>query len=248
MVGSPRWQDWRTNNPRRIGDILDLIRATPIIDVRSNALLQAYFYGGPLQEIKSRDPRYSLGVHLSTVRDHYVTEFNIESDTRTYARKFFSKIFDDDKDFMEPSKYICTEWIDEPIDNVTEILNFKVNVRVNLLLPDKVLVEQFKTLLGSLRDTPQRTGIGIANKQKFDFHGWVRFGVIPYLDLQIWEKESGKKIPNRVMADAIFPPGEGGEEVVRKTTSKLADELLTLKHRELLAALAAHEIAEQNTA
>ena len=50
------------------------------------------------------------------------------------------------------------------------------------------------------------------------------------------------------MADAIFLPGEGGEEVVRKTTAKLARELLTLKHLETLAALAAQEIAERNPA
>ena len=56
----------------------------------------------------------------------------------------------------------------------------------------------------------------------------------------------GKKIPNRVVADAIFRLGEGGEEVVRKTTQKLASLVLTDSHLQLLASIAAQEIVERN--
>lgn len=107
---------------------------------------------------------------------------------------------------------------------------------------------QFERLLNDLRSTLRRKSIVTKNWRKPDFADWNRFGVLPYLDLRIWGQETGTRISNRVMADAIFLPGEGGEEVVRKTTAKLARELLTLKHLETLAALAAQEIAERNPA
>ena len=48
------------------------------------------------------------------------------------------------------------------------------------------------------------------------------------------------------MADAIFPQGEGGEEVVRKTTKPLAESVLGKGFLEKLEAIAAHEKAERN--
>jgi hypothetical protein len=49
------------------------------------------------------------------------------------------------------------------------------------------------------------------------------------------------------MADAIFPPGEGGEEIVRKTTSKIAKELMADGNLKFLAALASQRIVEANS-
>ena len=113
-------------------------------------------------------------------------------------------------------------------------------------LPDKVLIEQFKQMLESRRKPLLKVGISIENKLRPDFEGWAKFGVLPYLDLNTWAELEGLTIPNRVMADAIFPVGEGGEEVVRKTTEKIAKEILTKSHLNKLAALAAQEIAERN--
>lgn len=251
LIGSPRWESWQANGPPKTGRqtmrALALVRDMPIVDVAKNDLLRAYFYGGAMQELKTCDLRYSFGVHLTTVRNLYLTEGHIERDKRTHARGFFAQIFNDENSLAYPLVYKHVDWIDEPVDNIGYSGGFAVNLRVNMLLPDKVLVEQFKRVLNELRSPLQRAGISIANTQKPDFSDWVRFGVLPYLDLQIWQREVGVKIPNRVMADAIFLPGEGGEEVVRKTTAKFAKELLTRKHLETLAALAAHEIAERNT-
>jgi Family of unknown function (DUF6387) len=68
---------------------------------------------------------------------------------------------------------------------------------------------------------------------------------LPYADLLIWAKENKVKIPNRVFADAIFPQGEGGEEVVRKTTRPLAKRVLGSLNMEILEARAASELAER---
>lgn len=245
LVGSPRWKSWtETESHDRIDiRVLETLRENPLPDIAGNDLLRAYFYGGAMHEIKSRDPRYSLGVHLATVRNLYRTEGNIEREKRDYARKFFAQFENHDWLSETPIKFKYVDWIDEPVDLFACSASFGVNVSVNLLVPDKLLVEQFKQMLKDLR----RKGLGMENCAKSDFLGWSRFGVLPYLDLKIWEHETGMKIPNRVMADAIFPPGEGGEEVVRKTTAKLAQELLTRKSLEILASIAAHEIAEQNT-
>jgi len=176
----------------------------------------------------------------------YLTERDIEVEKRDYARNFFAQF--ENRDWLndDPFEFPCTDWIDEPVDGVRKTSIPQVNVSVNLSLPDKVLIKQFIQMLQSLRDPLQRVYYPDPDQRKPDYSNWVRFGVLPYLDLRIWEREAEIKIPNRVMADAIFPPGVGGEEVVRKTTAKLAEELQTLESLETLAALAAHEIAERN--
>lgn len=229
-------------------EALEGLRSTPIIDVNNNFLIRVLCCGGELWELKTGDPKYSLGVHMTTVREHYHTENNIEIEKRTYARNFFSQVWSEgvfDEPYV-PLKYPCKDWIDEPIDGITNTINYTINVSVDLGLPDKVLIEQFKQMLESRRKPLLKVGISIENKLRPDFEGWAKFGVLPYLDLNTWAELEGLTIPNRVMADAIFPVGEGGEEVVRKTTEKIAKEILTKSHLNKLAALAAQEIAERN--
>lgn len=231
------WENWQ--------EILEHIRIAPIVDVAGNEMMRIYFYGGAMHELKSQQPFYALGVHLSTFRDLYLAERNIERDKRDYARKFFAQL---DGEVARPLKIPCTDWIDEPMDAFTTAngWGWVLNVRVNMTLPDKELIEQFKRLLKEQRAPLQSLGIPSECSRKPDVSGWHRFGVLPYLDLKIWEREANVRIPNRIMAKVIFPEGEGGDEVVRKTTAKLADELMTQKRLENLASIAAHEIAEQN--
>ena len=95
-------------------------------------------------------------------------------------------------------------------------------IRVDLALPEKILVDQFRSFIRASKD--REAG---AEKEKtiksFGLKKWAQFGLLPYCDLSIWALEKDKNITNRVMADAIFSQGDGGEEVVRKTTSKIAD-------------------------
>jgi len=248
MIASPRRDHCQTEEYGKADNsttrVLALMREMPIVDIAGNELLREYFYGGAMHELKARDPRYTLGVHLATVRELHLAESNIENGKRDYARNFFAQ-FDRDNDDWKPLTYKCTDWIDEPVDAISTS-GFSVNVQVNMSVSDKVLIEQFKQLLRSLRAPAEGAVYGVQNWRKPKFSDWIGFGVLPYLDLRIWEREAGTQIPNRVMADAIFPPGQGGEEVVRKTTSKLADELLNRRNLETLAALAAGEIAEQD--
>ena len=98
-------------------EALEALQVTPIINVDNNFLIKVLFGGGALDELKTGNPQYSLGVHMTSVREHYLTEGNIEDEKRTYARNFFSQIFG--KNWLtEPLKYKCQDWIDEPIDFV----------------------------------------------------------------------------------------------------------------------------------
>ena len=223
---------------------------TPIIDLMADRELEVLFANGQLQELRSKNIRYTLGVHMTTVRQHYQTEFNTEIEKRNYARNFFKDVYEEDWDKILSDgklRYPCQDWIDEPIDNIrSDAHNYFLNINVNMALPDKVLIEQFTKLVAGLRAVLDEGGVSIHSKLRIDFENWTKFAVLPFIDLSIWAMSEGKKIPNRVMADAIFKMGEGGEEVVRKTTQKLADLILIDSHLGKLAAIAAQEIAEQN--
>jgi hypothetical protein len=123
-------------------------------------------------------------------------------------------------------------------------------VMVNLDLPDSILLDSFKQWLVDARQNiqPEYTD---KKYRKPDFVSWAQMGILPWLDLTIWAKQEGVSIPNRVMADAIFKPGEGGEEAVRKTTAPTALRMIGKGNWQgmnpfyALAAQAAHEKAEE---
>jgi hypothetical protein len=247
-----KMMDWRDEDEKPLNDreleMLSFIRATPIVDVTATLTMKVSFYDGVMHELRTENPIYSLGVRLSTVRDFYSFEQRIEPEKREYAHSFFSQW--EDRDWLNGSgevKFPCTDWIDGPIDDISNASASAMNMRVDLGLPDKVLIEQFKTLLQSLRKPLAEGGCDFAPTRRLNFADWVTFGVLPFIDLKIWERETGSKIPNRVMADAIFPAGEGGEEVVRKTTSKIAKELLADESLKLLAAAAGQKIMEASS-
>lgn len=225
-----------------------LLQKSPIVYIDEDCVFGQFFLSDKLFELKTKKPNYSLGVHKLTVHELYLIENNIEEEKRTYARNYFRNRFNmfliPPLDY--PVKYPFKPWIDEPIDGIRRTLDNDVHVRVDLGLPDKVLIEQFKQMLESIRKPLLKVGVSVENKQRPDFEGWAKFGILPYVDLTIWAEIEGVTIPNRVMADAIFLVGEGGEEVVRKTTQKLAEEMLTESHLNKLAALAAYKIAERN--
>ncbi|MEF8730669.1 MAG: DUF6387 family protein [Candidatus Accumulibacter meliphilus] len=243
--------DW-PHPSQNVIDAISVVRKSPIVDVMQldREMAVCYFMGGALWELKNKTLRYSYGVHLATVRELYLTERGIYDSKRDYARGFFAQIFDDD-DFFDRKeiKYKHQDWIDEPVDNVSLSRDHQITLQANLNLPDGVLIEQFEQLLKrERRSRTPRVRQPRPSSRRPNFANWISFAVLPYLDLRNWADQNNVSIPNRVMADAIFPAGEGGEEVVRKTTAPLAKELLTDKHLELLSSLAAQEIAEGNDA
>ncbi|MCB1983977.1 MAG: hypothetical protein H6936_03970 [Burkholderiales bacterium] len=243
---------WEIDKPIQIKSknlihALELARNTPILNIINDHPMSFYFHSGSVDELRSKRSKELLGVHLLTVREHYRIEYGMEGNKRTYARNFFSQIYDDSNDlFKKPLKYKCKDWIDKPINELSSSNYNNIDLTVDLGIPDKVLVNQFKKLLLEMRRPLHQIDISLENKSKINFSAWIKSGVLPYLDLHIWKIETGIKFPDRIMADAIFPDGEGGEDNLRKTTKKHAKELMNDKFLNKLAAVAVGKISEQN--
>lgn len=109
---------------------------------------------------------------------------------------------------------------------------------------DEFLIENFKKCLAIARKkykstyrTPYRTS---------DFQHWAKLGVLPYLDLLTWSLEENKHITHRVLANALYPYGDKGEETIRKTTTPLVEEIVSQNSMIQLHAQARTTIVERN--
>lgn len=131
--------------------------------------------------------------------------------------------------------------LDRPVDDWGQGA-LLASVKVDLGLPDELLVQAFREFLPRARETiAARSPLPGPATLKVDPAAWVRFSVLPYIDLKLWSVKENLKIPYRVYADAIFELGFGGDEVVRKTTTKLATEATKPGFIRKLAVAAANE-------
>lgn len=223
-------------------EALDLIRNNPIIDIKNNFLFWAWFHGGAQQRLHMDNPHFAIGVHSLTVNEFLNIEDSLLPEKLNYARGW-RKNPEKCCPRSEPN-YPYEHWIDQPVYNSAKPDHYPCRaLYVNLGLPDVVLIEHFKECLTKLR-IQSNTNHVVKYYRKLDTHSWIKYGILPYLDLIIWGKEMDVTIPNRVMADAIYPHGMGGEETVRKTTSELASALTDQMSLNQLASQAALEISE----
>jgi len=195
-----------------------------------------------VQELKDKDPTFSYVVRHLTPADIIRFEFNTSAETRDYLNSWRQQIEDSinwDRLEIPEERWInkpCYELVNADYENMSLAC-------INFDIPDVILIEHFKQFLAA-----RRAQINPQKRSRLpSFTEWCRLGILPYLDLKIWEKENNMNIPNRVMADAIYQSGEGGEETVRKTTAPLADFLITERSLEILSAQVANEIAEANS-
>ena len=72
-------------------------------------------------------------------------------------------------------------------------------IQVDLSVPDTVLKKAFAAWLDKARD---EQSCGPKGKNKM-YERWVRYGLLPYLDLRIWELMTDNHIKRSVMADAV---------------------------------------------
>ena len=228
------------------------VRKNPIVDTVKNIELRPHFLSGLCAEsaFKNEKPFYSMGVHSMTVRELRLHERTMAPGRLEYSRRWRDQFR---SRTIASLKYPHKEWIDRPIYESGKHPEFYPNnssyrlvggrmraaeqpVVVNLNLPDALLIESFREWLKFARPKTKDTAAA-RRYRKPDFDSWVRLGILPFLDLTIWAIEAGVSIPNRVMADAIFHPGEGGEEVVRKTTEPTALKLVGERDSEGMAPL-----------
>lgn len=122
-------------------------------------------------------------------------------------------------------------------------------IQVDLSAPDSVLRAAFAEWLRTARAGQQDD----AKPRKPLYERWVKYGVLPYLDLLIWSLVMAIHIPDEVMAEAITPDqgrlaSDGksrSADDLRKTTKKCAKDLM----RDLseLKSLTAVEAADRAT-
>lgn len=228
--------------------VTDLLRLSPIAPptaISTQPLFEGFF-----------GPTYSAAVRTMTVGDLRVAERKLSVGRKQYSINWIDGI---DDAFLGRKRVVFgrKNWINRPLHesskcdlpaDLNEIREQRspwgdTPVVVNLSMPDAMLIEQFRDWLDEIRKT-MSSQAGKRRYQRPDFESWIRFGVLPFLDLTIWAKENGLSIPNRVMADAIFEPWMGDSEAVRKTAAPLAMSLLKgsdigrASTLEILAALA----------
>lgn len=117
------------------------------------------------------------------------------------------------------------------VDTITNIFDSAYPVMVDLRASDSVLIEAFSDWLKTARaERPS------SKRERPAYKDWARYGLLPYLDLFIWAKETGTQIPHHLMAEAVGYR-KGGDSF-RKTIPKLAAELMSsLAELEALAAI-----------
>jgi len=207
-------------------EILDLIRSQPIVDVTSNILLKNHFLSGTLRNLKqsSESHQYSFGVHTMTPQQLIAMEMNLLPERQELLNEWKEKFPNNKWQKQNLGKY--KNWFDKPItDSFMFDWGFPLPTMVNIHLPDTVLIQSFKHWLNSVRQESHFKAASIRYRSP-DFDKWHTDGILPWLDLTIWSKQMDVTIPNRVMADAIYPYGEGGEEAIRKTTAPKAEKLM----------------------
>jgi hypothetical protein len=101
--------------------------------------------------------------------------------------------------------------------------NHVVAITVDMNSPDAIIEATFIKWLETER-AKSRTSVTRYRKPTHD--RWTRYGLLPYLDLTIWAQEMGATIPDRVMAAAITPLTDVGDDRLRKTVAPLADSLM----------------------
>lgn len=65
------------------------------------------------------------------------------------------------------------------------------------------------------------------------YERWSRYGLLAYLDLKLWGRVTGKRIPRRLLADALAPLGIDEDRIrtVALLAKKLMADLSALQHR-----------------
>lgn len=232
-----------------------------LINLRENPLKSLtddqhimFIGGGKLLALKYNPKDFVHFAHaLSplTIRQLYQIEGSLEPKSR--IREYMDKILELNGDAWPSEKE--HEWalsfIDEPIfDALKKLGDSKKSrshdfIKIDLSVPDKILIEQFADYLRQLRK--RNPDIKPAKPYKApEFKKLAEYGVLPYLDLKFWEKENNASIPYRVLADALFPTGNIGEEMIRKTTKKFSEQVIEADYIDFLATIAAQEITERN--
>ncbi|WLG45973.1 DUF6387 family protein [Pseudomonas sp. FP1740] len=119
-------------------------------------------------------------------------------------------------------------------------------VEIDMDLPDKLLVDSFTAELQKIRthlsNRPDKT-----KYHRPKIQNWARYGLLPYLDLLIWELETRTNIPTEMMAFAIKTGYVADTRQLTDTVIPLAKRLMNGGLEELLDIIAIEAGAPPST-
>ncbi|MGU7853103.1 DUF6387 family protein [Burkholderia orbicola] len=124
-----------------------------------------------------------------------------------------------------------------------------VVVRINLHSSEEKIVRDFTNWL---RRTREHLSISAPRRpvQRRDFEEWSRFKVLPFLDLWLWSRVHGIRIPHQEIGVALFPDelDVNVAERIRKVVVPLAQKICAESFTDALRVQAENEIAQGGAA
>jgi hypothetical protein len=116
-----------------------------------------------------------------------------------------------------------------------------VLIKIDLNRPDKILLDEFEALLNEIR-TQRDIQKPKTQYRSVDFKRWFKSGVLPYMDLRIWEVEQGGAFHRPSFIAAMEELlGETLGDGVLKTAKSQARKISSIEFLELLAHQASRE-------
>jgi hypothetical protein len=120
-------------------------------------------------------------------------------------------------------------WHSEPFFDESTFANPLARyMEVDFRLPEELLKKQFAECLIEQKKNIKKTVAPFFKSQ--DFSVWYNSGVLPYIDLRLWELASGHAFRWSAFVaalDTIINQDVGSEEACRKTVKPLANKLMT---------------------
>lgn len=205
----PKFQDLLKSE---LAEALTLVREAPLFDIHGagRGKLSGLFFFQDAEYI-CKNHNNLPAIHPMTLEQFNFIRKGIDPKKLEYIKLWSEQFEAEPINFFHVYKY--ESFINQPLTHsATEEAKDENGfgfrgidpIVVDLNFPDKILIETFKQYLDVRRAESKTEHLSKPNRQQ-DYYDWVRFGVLPYLDLKMWELETGNKIPLRVMADAIYP-------------------------------------------
>jgi len=181
--------------------------------------------GSFMIEVMSLDARPVHGVSAITNGQLYEAYKKTPRAIEIHQKTFLNN--KNENNFEEPDKQWITSYRSRYIDPGIPRADVGQFVCVDLSLPDAVLIGEFKDYLKRERkNTHESAGPFFRSP---DFSSWYNMGVLPYLDLKLWEKLTGQSFQWSAFANAlstIVDKPIGSESALQKTVKKSAEKLM----------------------
>lgn len=213
----------------------DVIRknTTPNKDIISNANGALYLLNNEGALVFPQDFAYGAGINEVTNCDIKNGYLEMSEKHRAWINSELSDVSNSCDD-MTPEEE--SEWEEKFrfYGGIAANLNFP-SVTVDLSLPDKILADEFRSWLASKRkETNVKSNHLIF--RSVDFSRWHDCGVLPYIDLALWETRTGHPIHMPSFANAVSHlTGKSlGESGLSKTVKAHMSKLMSISTLRIL--------------